>query len=75
VPDDVKKRLFFLQSDNELLGEVQARFEQSEGFLVGKIKKLETENNILKERVAERDAEIKVIKRDRNEIINISIEN
>ncbi len=75
MPDEIKKRLFFLQSDNELMDEIQAKFEQSEGFLLAKIKKLESENNVLKEKVAERDAEIKVIKRDRNEIINISVEN
>ncbi len=74
LSDDLKRSLFFMQSDVELISEVHSKYHQSETFLLSKLSKVDGENKDLKETVSKREIEIEIMKRQLREAMNLRME-
>ena len=74
LSDDLKRSLFVMQSDVELIEEVRAKYQQSEAFLRSKLSKVEGENRELRETVSKREIEIEIMKRQLREAMNLRME-
>ena len=57
------RELYFMQSDHELMQENMAKLEQLNLYLMGRV----SEEKGLKEQLAERETEVRLLKRERDE--------
>lgn len=74
IEDDIKRKLYFMQSDQELISEVKAKYLQSEEFLQNRLSKVEQENRDLKEKLSKREIEIEIMMRQLREALNVRME-
>eukprot|EP00347_Sterkiella_histriomuscorum_P016440 403353164 len=79
LPDDLIKKLYFMQSDYELFIENLNKADQANSFIMSQLSDLKIENQKLKDAIKEKDTEIRIMKRERDEQftnkMEVSIEN